>query len=294
MLLSVVVAVKNEQIHVEEALLSILGQKGVNFELIVVDDGSNDNTFEILQSLQKQYDFYLTKNPKAGKPSAFNLGISLAKGDYVCMFAGDDVMPEGSLEKRIDSISHCNDEPTVGLSKLQILSENKKLNGAVIPNKPGVGGFTGSSYMMNRKAVELIFPIPESLPNEDTWMEVAIRYLSDQKWNLVHTDIISNNWRVHSGNSISHQMDFDTYNEKFSSRYKAHELFYDSRFDEMSVSARTELKKRVECESFRLNKQFFRILFSQVTLVEKLRAVSNYNNFFYTLRSRFFLLFSGW
>ncbi|MDZ4263254.1 MAG: glycosyltransferase family A protein, partial [Pseudomonadota bacterium] len=139
---SVVVAVKNEEKYVQSAMLSILKQQGLIFELIVVDDGSEDETYNILCSLAAEHtNMRLLKNPKAGKCSAFNYGVSHAAGRFTCIYAGDDLMPEGSLAARFAMVSGFGEaDAVVGLCKLITLSENKKFDGHLVPKRAGQGG----------------------------------------------------------------------------------------------------------------------------------------------------------
>jgi glycosyltransferase involved in cell wall biosynthesis len=196
--ISVVIAVKNEQVHIQEAIQSIVNQVQVCLEIIVIDDNSTDLTYSIVEEFSKKYsNLILYKNTKFGKCSAFNYGISLAKGRFICIFAGDDIMPKDSLHARLSMICHLSENiPVVGLCKLTTLSDTKSLNGHLIPRAKGIGALSGVSPLMNRLACSKIFPVPEILPNEDTWMELAVLHFNDLK--IIHSDIIGCNWRLHS------------------------------------------------------------------------------------------------
>lgn len=291
---SVVVAVKNEQIFVQSAILSILGQQGLNFELIVVDDGSEDETYNILCGLAAEHpNLRLFRNPKAGKCSAFNYGVSFATGRFTCIYAGDDLMPEGSLAARFSKVSSYGEpDAVVGLCKLITLSEDRKFDGHLVPKRAGQGGLTGVSYMMSKEVVSKIFPVPEVLPNEDTWMELAVTHFVD--WKIVHSDIVGCMWRVHSGNSINMLVDFPTYNKKLTPRMAAIGLFYERHSQELSSDSRDGLYQKVKCETSRAKGDVLGILLSKTSLINRLRALSASNSFFYNLRKRLYGLLSGW
>jgi glycosyltransferase involved in cell wall biosynthesis len=292
--ISVIIAVRNEERYIKEAIQSVCTQTGVNHEVIVIDDNSTDKTFEILEVLKAEHgNLYIQRNPNPGKVRAFNLGISLAKGKYYCLFAGDDIMPQGSLLARLESIkAHPQDGLIIGLSKLMTLSDDKNFNGQIIPKQEGRGGFTGTSYLMTMNAVKIIFPVPEILPNEDSWLYLCINYLPGME--LVHSDIISNHWRVHAGNSISHFSDFETYNKKYTPRMEVYKVFY--RFHEAELSERNKntLIQIIKCEEARREGNVLKIMLNSAPLIERLRAVSAATPFFYNLRKRFFHFFSGW
>jgi len=291
---SVVIAVKNEKVYVAQALRSVLEQEGIDFEVIVVDDGSTDNTYEILEGLESNFaNLRLVRNPKKGKCSAFNFGVSLSSGRYVCIYAGDDIMPQGSLQARFDKISdRAANAEVVGLCKLITMSEDKKFDGHLVPKRVGKGGLTGVSYMMSRPVVEKIFPVPEDLPNEDTWMELAVTHFDS--WSLVHSDIVGCQWRVHGGNSINMQVDFAEYNKKLTPRMAAIALFYKAHGRDLSEASRQSLESKARCEELRKKGDVIGILFCDVSFVNRLRAISAANGFFYTLRKKMYGLLSGW
>ena len=91
--------------YVEEALRSILDQTYQDFELLIVDDGSTDNTLEIVQSFSDPR-IQLHRNPeRLGIPGNWNRCLSLARGEYVCVFHQDDVMQPENLERKVQLLS---------------------------------------------------------------------------------------------------------------------------------------------------------------------------------------------
>lgn len=291
---SVVIAVKNEEVYVESAVTSVLNQIGLAHEVVVVDDSSTDGTLEILTRLAAaQPALRLLRNPKAGKCSAFNHGVSLARGRFVCIFAGDDLMPEGSLAARFAMVKdYPADEPVVGLCKIVTLSDIKRFDGHLVPKRPGQGGLTGVSPLMNRLVHERIFPVPETLPNEDTWMENAVVHFPG--WQVVHSDIVGCVWRVHQGNSINMMAGFDEYNRKITVRFRAYAMFLERHGNELSAESRALLGAKAQCEAARVRGDVLGVLRSPAGLVDRLRALSITNAFFYGVRQRLYGLLSGW
>lgn len=291
---SVVVAAKNEQIHLRTALESILAQHNIDFELIFVDDCSTDATLNIARDLEASNPrLKVFSNPSSGKCSAFNFGVMQAKGRFVCIFAGDDLMPQGSLAARFSTVSDFNDDqPVVGLCKLTTMSDIKKFDGHLIPRAPGRGALSGVSPLMNQVATHKIFPIPEVLPNEDTWMELAILHMPN--WTIVHSDVICCQWRVHTGNSINLMSGFDEFNRKITIRMRANALFHEKYGDELDTKSRERLKGKISCEDHRSRGSMIGILTSNVSFIEKLRALASANAFLYGIRQRFYGIFSGW
>lgn len=96
-LVSVLLASYNHERFVEASVRSIMAQTGVNFELIVIDDGSKDSSPKILEALAKELGFKYVHRANKGVIATLNELLSLARGKYFCTFASDDVMPAGRL-----------------------------------------------------------------------------------------------------------------------------------------------------------------------------------------------------
>jgi glycosyltransferase involved in cell wall biosynthesis len=97
-LVSVIVPVYNQQNHVEEAVRSILEQTHQNLELIIVDDGSSDESVKIIkEKFSSGVTLICQKN--LGVSSAINAGLSEAKGELIALLGGDDV----SLKQRVSN-----------------------------------------------------------------------------------------------------------------------------------------------------------------------------------------------
>jgi hypothetical protein len=291
---SVVIAVRNEELHIESAVGSVLAQTDIALELVIVDDGSSDRTYELVDKISKgDSRVVLYRNPRKGKCSAFNLGVSIARGRFICIFAGDDLMPRGSLSARYAAISESSDEEyVVGLSKLITMSEIRRFDGHLIPRAKNKGALSGVSPLMNRRVAQIIFPTPENLPNEDTWMELAITYMPG--WRVVHSDVICCQWRVHSGNSINLTLPFKEFNQRMSIRMDALELFMEKFGAQLTVSDRGILRARIEMERSRRCGDWVRVLRTPVAIVDRLRALSMTNELMYAIRVRLFGLLSGW
>jgi glycosyltransferase involved in cell wall biosynthesis len=289
---SVVIAAKNESLHVEEAVLSVADQTGVDFELVFVDDGSTDETFAIVQKLAAtRPHIRLMRNPKQGKCSAFNFGVTQAKGRFVTIFAGDDIMPPGSLAARYETVrTGPDDTPVVGLCKLQMLSDNPREDGTVVPKGKGRGVLSGVSYLFNRAALAKAFPVPEQFPNEDTFLELAVLHLG---WQQVHSDVIGCRWRIHSGNSINLRSSFEDFNRKITQRMRVIWVFWDQFQSEMSPQDRALVQTKMQLEESRARGSVIGVLTARIHLRDRLRALAYTNSVFYGIRQRLYGLLSG-
>ena len=99
-LVSIIMPAYNTQSYIVEAIASVLEQSYAHFELIVIDDGSTDDTL----ALAKGFDdcrIILKHQANAGVSMARNLGLSLASGEYITFLDADDVLPKESLAARV-------------------------------------------------------------------------------------------------------------------------------------------------------------------------------------------------
>ncbi len=89
---SVVVAAYNTELYIGQCVKSILNQTFSDFELIVVDDGSDDRTADIIQEFIDQGEFRLrlVRNEHAGAGHSRNTGLDLAQGKYIIFLDADD------------------------------------------------------------------------------------------------------------------------------------------------------------------------------------------------------------
>ncbi len=102
-LVSVVMAVCDGEKYVEEALKSILGQSFRNFEFIIINDGSTDNTTQILQQyIRLDQRLRVLHQGNRGLIAALNSGCRLARGRYLARMDADDVAFPDRFERQVD------------------------------------------------------------------------------------------------------------------------------------------------------------------------------------------------
>lgn len=95
---SVIMSCYNSSIFVSEAIKSILSQNFESFELIIVNDGSLDNTEAEIKNFNDHRIVYIKFKKQKGKCAARNAGISAAVGKYICIMEPDDIALTNRLE----------------------------------------------------------------------------------------------------------------------------------------------------------------------------------------------------
>lgn len=106
---SVLLPSYNHEQYVEAAVRSVMTQTGVDFELIVIDDGSSDSSPQILAKLQAEYGFTFIHRSNKGVVATLTEALSMANGRYICSFSSDDVMPPERLKKQSDYLDAHSD-----------------------------------------------------------------------------------------------------------------------------------------------------------------------------------------
>lgn len=100
MKVSVIIAAYNAEKYLVETMESVVNQTIDDYEIIVVDDGSEDETLSILNEYSSNYDnITILTQQNSGPSAARNKGLDIAKGDYVFFFDADDILVSNALEK---------------------------------------------------------------------------------------------------------------------------------------------------------------------------------------------------
>jgi len=104
-LVSVVIPIFNREHLILDTINSVLAQTYQNFEIILVDDGSVDNTKQVISSINDSRIKYIYQN-NAGPSAARNNGIRHAKGEYIAFLDSDDLWLPEKLEKQISVLNN--------------------------------------------------------------------------------------------------------------------------------------------------------------------------------------------
>ena len=95
---TIIIPIYNSELFLENCLKSIIDQSFEDFELILVDDGSTDKSFEICQAFQKKDNrIKLYQKENGGQGSARNIALKVSKGDYIMFVDSDDKIGPDTL-----------------------------------------------------------------------------------------------------------------------------------------------------------------------------------------------------
>jgi len=103
-MVSIVIPSYNNSLYLKEMIESIVKQSYTDWELIVVDDQSQDDTVQMLKEYEKKekrIKSFIRKNTPKGAQTCRNIGLENAKGEYICFFDSDDLIADYCLEQRV-------------------------------------------------------------------------------------------------------------------------------------------------------------------------------------------------
>lgn len=137
-LVSVIMPVYNAGEFLVEAIESILKQTYRNFELLIVDDGSTDNSWNMIKKYKKMYPkkiriYHLAKQTNYAGNGAVNYGLQFAKGEFIVRMDADDVSLPQRLEKQVDFMLHNPKVILLGTQAQVIDKKGKFLGNKIVP-----------------------------------------------------------------------------------------------------------------------------------------------------------------
>ena len=104
-LVSIVLPNYNKDKYLRQAVKSILDQTYTNFELIIVDDASTDQSMSILNGLQDSRVKVLARSTNGGLANAYNMGILASQGEFILFWNSDDIMRHNHVDVMLHAIT---------------------------------------------------------------------------------------------------------------------------------------------------------------------------------------------
>jgi len=184
-LVSVIIPTYNRGWVLREAIDSVLAQDFKDFELIVVDDGSTDNTGEILDSYDQ--DLIVLRQSNKGVSAARNRGIAATAGRLVAFLDSDDLWLPPKLSSQIDFF---NSNPAAVINQTEEIwirngvrvnpkTRHHKSSGMIFERSLGLCLVSPSAVMMKRALFDEVGLFDEDLPaceDYDLWLRISWRY----------------------------------------------------------------------------------------------------------------------
>ena len=182
-LISVIMPVYNGGSTIRQAVESVFCQN-IPLELLVIDDGSTDQTSEVLSVYQDRPDFHYLKNPhNIGAAASRNRGVQEAHGQYVAFLDADDWWEEGKLAVQLAALEMTGD--VICSTGRDLMNPDGTFTGKYIPVKSRLDyhellkhNSINCSSVVIRTDVAREFPMEHDDSHEDyiTWLKVLRKY----------------------------------------------------------------------------------------------------------------------
>jgi len=210
-LVSIITGIFNGQGMIEECYRSVVAQTYQNFEWMVVDDRSTDNSLDIISNWQDARIHVLQTASNTGGPAApRNLAIAGSKGDYIALLDQDDTWDPDKLERQLEFMER-HKEIALLSGNLRVVGESKqkkkrpgiRKSGLIYPGADEIyreNPFLSSAIIMGRLAVEDVGRFDEhpEARGRDEW-ELAIR-ISLKYRTAFNGNHIAGTYRLHRNN----------------------------------------------------------------------------------------------
>ncbi len=205
-LVSVIVPVYNRAHLVSETIQSILSQTYEPIEIILINDGSNDGSLDLLKDYESRFpkQIHVIDQANQGQIIARNNGIKAARGDYIAFLDSDDLWLEDKLERQMPLF-----EPGVGLvySGIEIIDEegrtiriepaDETISGDIHPQLLVKNRMTGGTVVVTAESLNRVGVFStdfKAAENWDLWLRICKVYSA----RVVSVPLIK--YRIHSNN----------------------------------------------------------------------------------------------
>lgn len=142
---SIVIPLYNKSQTISRCLNSIFNQSYDNFEVLIINDGSTDESIDIINNTFADDRLLIVNKDNAGVSSARNLGLLKAKYDFVAFIDADDTWEENYLENMFDVISRYPGAAMYGCRQ-NFIYPNGKVQASYFPNKEKIMIFNEEEY----------------------------------------------------------------------------------------------------------------------------------------------------
>jgi GT2 family glycosyltransferase len=181
-MVSVIITTYNRRSFLRDAVLSVLKQDYEDKEVVVVDDGSTDESFKEIRDLPVRY--YL--KPNGGVSSARNAGIGVCRGGYLAFLDVDDTWAKGKLTAQIGamvekaaSVSYTDEIWLRNGRRLNQRLIHRKYSGDIFEHCLPLCIISPSSVVIRRDVLGSVGLFDESLPvceDYDMWLRISCRF----------------------------------------------------------------------------------------------------------------------
>ena len=272
-LVSVVVPCYNHEEYVEETIESVLNQTYKNIELIVIDDGSKDNSVQVIQQLADKYGFTFIYRSNKGLSTTLNEAIGLSKGKYISLCASDDVYMFDKIETQVEFME---EQPEYGMcygkvvyfeDSIENTSEyqNSNKQGWVFEDLLHDCFIPAPSTFIRKDVLEELSGFDDKLWIEDwdMWLRIA------QKYQIGFIDEFFTYYRMHDTNISKETFKMYEAEKKILEKY-INNKHYKKVIDKHKVMWFSLLSRSHKKESLKYLSHSIKYIFTDLTVLKSL------------------------
>lgn len=235
-LVTYVIPTYNHAHYLQEAIESLVKQTYDNIELIIINDGSTDDTEQVVEKIKNKclnrfVRFKFVSRTNKGIVRSLNEGLEWSKGEFFSMLASDDVLLPNKTSLMVELLSNASRQIVAGFAGMEIINSNSKSVGNFLPNA-GVYDFediflkrapySAPTQMIRTKALKSLGGYDEELKFEDWAILLDLTFGGSQI--QVITDVVAK-YRRHSTNISKQIINNHAYRMKVLQKFRHHELF---------------------------------------------------------------------
>lgn len=211
--ISVIIPTYNCSKYITDAIQSVLNQTYNNYEIIIIDDGSTDNTKEILAPYISKNLIKYIQQSHLGQAAARNRGLNESTGDYIAFLDADDMWKKAKLEKQIELIQKSKvdvcytDSKPIDTETGSVISyimaskiARQLPRGNVLKHLIFFNPIALPSVLVKRECFEKVGTFDESIQMGDDW-DMLLRLSTRYKFDFVNEKLCI--FRRNRPNSIS-------------------------------------------------------------------------------------------
>lgn len=232
-LVTYVIPSYNHARYIRQTIQSVLQQTYPNIELIVIDDGSSDESPQIIAELAREHGFIFERQQNQGLSRTLNRAIAMARGKYFCTLGSDDIALHDKTEKQVRLMEQREDIGVCGGNALTIDSDGmivakQKIHpyreltfDDVFQFKPGIAA---SSAMIRMDALRKLGGYDPAIRLEDMYMWFK---LTAANYRMAGLNDVLIYYRKHATNTYkNHGFMYDNMMQTFAP-YAQHPLYAD-------------------------------------------------------------------
>lgn len=227
---SVIIPVYNHENYLEYAIRSVCEQYYDNIELIVINDGSRDNSHEKILALKEELSFLYVNQENRGLSQTLINGLKLCTGDYIALLASDDIWLKDKVSKQVEHMA-ANPDTVACCALVNVIDENNDITKACSSGvlerydferilKEGFN-IPPATIMIDNKKLQADFFDPE-LKVEDLYLWLKLTEHGG------YLDVLPDglaNYRIHSSNTTGNLALIAKYHHLIIDRFYGHKFY---------------------------------------------------------------------